>query len=261
MDEPVNPYASPLAETMQMPASAGAEVASPALRRTGVGLTLVYYGILLILLTIIGLFFSVIFLRMGPLFKNGQPLIPGGLPDNFTIIILVGGISSLVGCLLMFAGQIVCLAVPSESGAKGFIIAVIILQIVSIVQSFSSVILQFAPNLKIPEPVSIILNFTGLVGTILFVLFLRKLSEYIGRMDFMDKARNILVLLLFLFAVGAVTVVGMMLINPLFGFLGIILAIGALFCFVMYVNLINALRKVLLGKEPRAKKSASFGRR
>jgi hypothetical protein len=47
----------------------------------------------------------------------------------------------------------------------------------------------------------------------------------------------------------------MILKNDAFSFLGIILVIGFLICFVMYTNLINALRKVLLGKEPLSKKS------
>jgi hypothetical protein len=85
----------------------------------------------------------------------------------------------------------------------------------------------------------------GLVGLVLFVLFMKKLAEYIGHRDLAARARNVLIGFVITLSVGVVMVVSGMIGQIV---LGIPFVIAAVVALVMYANLVNWLRKALRGR-------------
>jgi len=238
MSDPINPYASPLADLTPAPGVQWVQDVSPSLRQTGIGLTLVYYGIVLVFLTIL------VFMFGGFLAADA-----GG-----AILVLVAGaagIGMVMACILLLAGPLVCLAVPAQSGARPYIIGSVVFQLVNICYAVFS---QFVP-VEIPPAAALVLNLLGVTGAVLFILFMKKLAEYIGRKRLAARARNLLVTLGVLVvlgaALGAAAIVGALqelpeeTLLPVFGVLGLGLFVVGLIAFVMYANLVNALRKAL----------------
>jgi hypothetical protein len=251
MDEPVNPYASPQAELTAAPFAQEGQLAIPGLRTTGIGLSMIYYGIVIILLAFLVIFFSGVALAFGQQPSGGSRAF-----STYRVIVIGCGAAILLGSTMNIIGHIVCLFVPSQSRAKAYIISAVLLQILSIALSVFLTVPGLTPNPTLSNYILIFINLFGLADAIFFVLFMRKLSEYIGRSDLMNKAKNIFILVFLLFFIAVVMFSGTFILkNDYFRFLVVILMIGGLIAFVMYANLINALRKVLLGKEPCAKKS------
>ena len=232
--DPTNPYASPQVEMILPPGVRWAQADSPSLRQTGVGLTLVYYGIVTVLL-------SIVVIAVG-----GFVAAASRSQMALGAVFILGGLGVIVGSILNFVGPLVCLVVPAESGAKGLIVGSVIFQLANVIHS---VVVLVAPRL-IPETTSKVLNLLGLVAAVLFVLFMKQLSEYIGRPDLAARARNVLVAAAALFVIGVVVAVAIAATAGPAGLAGlgllmIVLLIGALIVFVMYANLIDALRKAL----------------
>ncbi len=222
MSDSPNPYAPPSAA----PSPAGAEWMAndpAALSRTAFGLSLVYYGILLILLSII-LFFAL------------------GFVFGLAAILAVPGF--LIGSILMFVGPLFCLTVPAETNAKGLIITAVVLQIINIV----AVLLPFA-GVDLAGFDSFVQIFSVL-SSIFFVLFMRKLAIFIGREDLAKRASNILVGGLVSFFGAIASGVLAFLIGPAISLMLFVFAIVGIVIFVMYANLVNTLSKAL--KDARA---------
>jgi hypothetical protein len=236
MDEPVNPYASPEADITPVPLSEAMLTDLPGLRTTGIGLSLVYYGIIILLLTLIG-------------------TVPAGFLvasiPAIGFLVLAAGVVVLAASLMMFVGQVLCLAVPSQTGANVYIIVAVVMQIASFVQSFLPVIQQFAPRVRFSQPITLLLNSLGVISLIFFVLFMRRLSLFLGRNNLARRARNLLIFSAILVPVGVAAFLANNSRDSSFFVFGVVLILDALICFVMYADLINALRKVLLRKPRR----------
>jgi hypothetical protein len=258
MNEPINPYAAPQTEISLPPQTESVDYPHlPGLRTTGIGLSLIYYGILLILLIYVGVVpvGALLSLGSGP----GQGSSANTMSSFVLMMIITGGIAVLGG-LLYFAGQLVCVSVPKETGARGFVTASVILSLGSVLSLFVRVPVSFALESMSIIAIFLITRFSGIASIFFFVLFLRKLSAFLGRKDFMIRARNLLILGAILLGVLGALFIAKFSRQETFGILGIVLVLGGLIAFVMYANLINALRKVLLGKEPRRKKPGLLGR-
>jgi hypothetical protein len=245
MDEPVNPYASPEANLSESPFAEPILADLPGLRTTGIGLSLVYYGIIVMLLTVIFMFFSAF-------------VVPA-FPTLGVSFLVIPGILVLICAVVIFAGQVTCLAVPSQTGAKVYIILAVVLQVLSIVQYALSFIAQRLPGLSLPQPIMTVFDVISSTHILFFVLFMRAIGKYLGRQDIVDKARNVII-------VGAILVVAAVAvaftttpsqkdagpsIAVVIGFL-----FGCLIAFVMYVNLINAVRQAILKRRPQWSSSA-----
>jgi hypothetical protein len=258
MTEPINPYASPEYDLSRTPFAEGSALATPGLRTTGAGLALVYYGIIFILLALVMFFPGIILLR----FIAPAAVDPARPPDlsAFFIFTALVGVFIIVGGLLNFAGHIVCLFVPPQTGTRGYIIAAVVFQILDVAW-FAQLFMQRLsnPNPRSEQWFSILINLSGLASAFFFVLFMRKLARFIERRDFVVRARNILFVgILFLGVFGIIFLQRIAFPSELLSvIIAIVLLIVALICFVMYANLINALRKVLLGREPSPKNPAS----
>ena len=162
-----------------------------------------------------------------------------------SLLALLGfaGIGMMLGSVLVFVGPILCLSVPAESGAKGLIIASVCFQIGHVVYTFASF---FAPA-RIPVDMNYVLNFCGAIGGALFVLFMKRLARFIGETKIETRAVNVLFV-----ASAAVVLVGFVLMGDksstdIFNFYGLLFAAGvaATLAFVMFIGLVNSLRKAL----------------
>jgi hypothetical protein len=108
-------------------------------------------------------------------------------PRSVLNVIAVIGIGSLLAMGLNFVGSFFCLSTPSESGAKGMIIASVIATIIAVVLNVGG----SAGALKDVPPQ--LVNLLNLVAGITFLLFLRLLSRFIGRYDLGRTAASILI--------------------------------------------------------------------
>ncbi|MCA9248683.1 MAG: hypothetical protein KDA42_16270 [Planctomycetales bacterium] len=213
MESSENPYAAPQVEV----AASGEWLRSNAegLSKTAIGLSLMYYGIILLLLwTILTI-----------------PMMFLGAAIRFPL-----GAGMIIASIMMFVGPVLCLSVPPETGAKG-------LAALSVVFQLIRVIVEFLPFVGIaPNIVPGLAQAAGILSSVLFVVFLRKLAQFIHRDDLTKRANNVLMMAVIAIALALGSVVG---IGPLPGLILIGVGILALVLFVMYANLINALRKAI----------------
>jgi hypothetical protein len=203
----------------------------------GLGLLLVYTGICLMLLGLICVIAAF-------------PL-AAGVGNAALAPILLGAavLMVVVGYILQIVGPLLCLAVPAESGSKGLIIGSVVCMLLSIFGMglgwFGVQLTKIDPGLSSP---------TGILGSILFMLFLRQLSLYIGRPDLARRALIVLI--------GSI-LVPVLLVGTAFFTIGarfagggaaaagsgslviFVLLLAGLVVFIMYANLVNALRKAL----------------
>lgn len=216
MSNSQNPYA-PIAAT---PSAHGAKWIGKnpaALSKTALGLSLVYYGIILSLLSTI-LTFAAFFIPFG-------------------LIITLSGF--MIGSVMMFVGPIFCLSVPAETNAKGLIVGTVVLQLIN----FSATVLPaVGVDFGLFSPFA---QMFGVLAAICFILFMRRLSQFIGREDLASRAGRVLML-------GSVTVVAaiggfvaMFVLTPVAAFSFLVISVMMLIAFVMYANLVNALSKAL----------------
>jgi hypothetical protein len=245
MNEPVNPYASPLSVEMPLPNGEPSPFDFAALRSTGIGLSLIYFGILLILLTVIGSVATVM------VWSSQQEF----FPDNVGLLGFIAVMGYLVGFLLMIVGKIFCISIPSESGARGYLLLSLVLEFVNLMNLF----LPFLLGIVAPEWIDgfaaaiafkIINIACFLLCVAAFLLFLNKLSKHINHIDCMKRAKNTLILLIILSCFGIALALGLLVNGTTFGtgILLLVLMLGGLIFFLRYANLINSLRKILLGK-------------
>ncbi|MCP4886071.1 MAG: hypothetical protein GY904_05600 [Planctomycetaceae bacterium] len=223
MSDSPNPYLPPSTPSSE----AGMEWMANqpvALSNTALGLSLVYYGIVLFLFSLI----------LGMLAGFFLPVVA---------LLALPGI--LIGPILMFVGPLFCLTVPAQTNAKGLIIATVVLQLANYVAIFLP---MFGFDFGEFQPFMQTLN---LLSNICFLLFMRKLAMFIGRNDLAGRASRILiggiVVFVGIIATAIFTIFTMTMLYPSMIMMALmaLLAIGAIVLFVMYANLLNALSKAL----------------
>lgn len=192
-----------------------------ALSKTALGLSLVYYGIVLLL-------FSLILAMLAGFFL---PLVA---------MLALPGI--LFAPILMFVGPLFCLTVPAHTNAKGLITATVLLQLANYIAIFLPMVgFDFGAF----QPFMQTLN---LLSNICFLLFMRQLALFIGRNDLAGRASRILIggIVFFLgMLVGIIATATPLAMREAWMIMLALLAIGAVVLFVMYANLLNALSKAL----------------
>ncbi len=235
---PVNPYAAP--QVIDAPGAAWAMTPSPGLQQVATGLGLVYYGIVAVLL-------GVIVGAIGPMFVGR------GMPNAnaMLVVLLFAGLLALAGYVLMFIGPIFCLAVPAESGSKPLIVSSVVLMIISFVGAIANLFTTASPAL------SLLVNIVGMVSLILFLLFIKKLAQFIGRPDIAQFATVVLVinvvtiLLAVVFVSSLATAVGLAGRmadgrGAFVGLLGLAVLVMAVVWIIVYSRLLLSARKALL---------------
>ncbi|MEK6235969.1 MAG: hypothetical protein N2C14_14775 [Planctomycetales bacterium] len=232
-DDSSTPSASPAADA-QSPGARWVSEDSPEPRRVGQGLSLVYFGIIFVLLGVTGGAFG--------------SMIAAFLSLEFAIggILVVAGLMIFAGVVMNFVGPVLCLAVPDETGAKELILAAVFLQVLNPAAALAQFVLG--------SPVLGLLGaLAGAIGMICFMLFLRQLAFFIEREDFAQRASNLLVFAGVLAGVFFLTILGFLasvvsesLAFGLSGLLMFPIGMGGLICLVRYAGFVNDLRRHLL---------------
>jgi hypothetical protein len=216
MDQPENPYATSNIDALD-PGVEWMQTDKAGLSKTALGLTVVYSGIVLLLLCLISMLATI----FAPFL---MPLVFGAI---------------IIAAIMMFVGPIFCLSVPPETKAQGLIVGSVVLQLINLALT----IVAFA-GIEL-FGIQAFSQLFGVLSAVLFVLFMRKLALFIGRPDLASRASNVLILAAVVFLVGFAAGATMFWGAQVGGFLFFILAIMTLFLFVMYANLVNYLRKAL----------------
>ena len=243
-----NPYQPP--ETTEVASALPMEVHPGALRKTRVGLFSVYYGICAVLLGVV--------VGMLVMFAGGGVAWMGIL----AAILLIGGVFG--GSLAILAGQIMCLTVPQESGARSYVQTTVALQGLSIVLGFVSMAAVMFAGVSgngdatsmvgiTSNVVSVINGILGLASSICFVLFLKKLAQHIRRVDLASSASTILKMVVAVVAIYFIMLSS--LVSAVFlgggefglviGIFALVFLVLALATFIKYANLVLYLARAI----------------
>ncbi|MGW8256734.1 MAG: hypothetical protein ACWGMZ_04535 [Thermoguttaceae bacterium] len=213
------------------PGEQWAKTPSSSVKKTRLGLSLVFFG------TITAIAFFVV-IPICLLFMGTKAYNDSGVANVATLF----GI--LMGSFVTIVSPAFCLAVPAESGAKKFLIGSIIFYLICL--AYSTV--QFIAPTALPEIVFYGGDFFTALGFFMFIIFLKRLSAYVGRNDLSARGKTVLIAYIFIQA----ALLGVLHLFVLIPFLFFIIAVtmGLIIfsiCFViMYLKLINDLRNTLL---------------
>lgn len=238
-EPPINPYASPVATGgyEQVRQFFGSDA---ALRKVASGLNLVYWSIGVSILAAIGS--GILGAILGPA-RVQAPTILGTL-------VVIGLTTTVMGIV----GKVMCLAVPPQTGAQGLIISAVVLEIFGNLGGLVARFSKLPPEVATPFFGGV--SLLGIIGAVLFVLFMRKLALYIGRPELARKASSILIVgglavVAMLMALAGVLLAQNRLMGGREGILLVFGAIGGLLMLaggLMYIGLLARLRDAILGK-------------
>lgn len=243
----LNPYQSPTAmDTGSLP---DFRVNPASLSTARVGLYMVYYGIVSVLLACI----------LGPIIM--MAMAAGGVAALAGIIMLFLMLGIFAGVIAMLAGQVCCMTVPGESGARSMSFATVGFQVSGFIGSMASSVLLFKDIAAgaLPQPgdfgwVQIIQlgsAVVGLAGFVTFIVFLKRLNVYIANQELADSASSIIkwmvwFIVCYVFFAGVMTVLsldpnvanngGQM--SVAMGCSAMVFGLVALVVFVRYANLV-----------------------
>jgi hypothetical protein len=229
MDEPLSFQTSTQTKTAIAPGERWAQTDSPSLKKTRLGLLLLFYGILISVICLIVMAF-LNYALVGIVSKE----------NGFNIVVPTALLMIVSVSFLYFAVPIFCLAVPAESGAKGLLAGSIMLNFISMVNS----IVQFIMPTIVPSIVFHIIGICGGIGMVVFILFLKKLSEYIGREDLAAMSSKVLLFTCICWAItlGIFTFTLPYLVEFL---LFILAALASIYLFFISMSLLNGLINAL----------------
>lgn len=253
---PQNPYSAP--QQMAGPVAVTSNV-SGNFAQTRTGITVVYYGLNVVALGIILALVVVL---------GNQFLLQGQLA-SVDILMWIATAVTLVGIIMMFVGPFFCLTVPRETGGRPLVMISVILSCCSFLVFIFAILTALVGGFGGAGPASLLLvgltpmisSFLGMLGTILFVIFLGKLASYVGRRNLIWLATITVIADVFLMALPLIAILlgagfaanaqaggpaglgqvsGAVLIvlgcgGPVFGLIGLL----------TYVNLLRSLRKHL----------------
>jgi hypothetical protein len=158
---------------------------------------------------------------------------------DLTAVLVAAMIVGLVASLMDLAGRFLCLSAPEKSQAQGAIYASVGCGVAN---------LALAPGgyfLEMPI-LTAIGNLAQGCGYFLFVIFLKRLAEYIGNPQLAAKARTILIATVVV-AVAYALMIAASRYKPVHALCVLALWIAALSLFIMYANLILYLRNATRG--------------
>lgn len=216
MSHPANPYEPTTSTVGELFAAQGNY---EGLAGTATGLKIIYFSILLMLLCIIGMIVAAFALPLAI------------VPLSFLI---------LIAYLMLIVGPFFCLSAPESTGAKGLIIGSILCQAAGLLITATPMV-----GIAIPAVVTSATSLVATIGSILFILFMMKISSYIQRDDLREKGRTILIGSVIMVVLLLIGVVGATMLGPIAGILTMCAALGMLIIFVMYANLVNSLYKAI----------------
>jgi hypothetical protein len=233
MADPLNPKKSRHTASTLTPGVQWAQSNSPSLKKTRLGLSLVFFG------TLITIIFIAVILTCSQL-MGSKYFNESGAKVVATILGL------LLAIFIKIIGPGLCLAVPAESGSKRFLLGSIVLDLIAIVNTTVQIISPMA----IPSIYFYFIELCNIISVFIFIYFLKKLSEYIGRGDLSIRSKYIMKG----YVLCAAIVLGIYIVLFLTGsflFFLVVAFMGVFFFFIYlfltYISLINDLRKALGG--------------
>ena len=187
------PFCQEFVDPAQRAAAGGALGISndPGWLTTRKGLRVIYVSIVVIFLAAIGM--AILAGILGGLRGSG-----GGAPV-MAVAIAIPALVIVAASIAVLVGQFMCCAVPAASGAKVFAIVSAVCILINIVCSIAG---QFVP------PVAALGSLASLVGSIMFILFLRQLGKHLRHQKLAASAIQFLI---FVVVVGAALVGGIVL--------------------------------------------------
>ena len=251
MDDSTNPFESP--QTTSSMAAADEQLLvelSPALRRTGNGLALYYWAIIVMILCGVLFGFGTVSAAAG-----GSQAVQKSMQNSSGLLfVALWGITA--GGIMALLGRLLCLFVPAESGARPLIAVSVAIEVFGTICAVAD---RVAPG-QIPQRLTSVLGLVNIVGTLLFILFMRKLAEFVGRPDLARRAMNVVILSLVLCGVFILAFVAGPTffvadkktgpaMSPILAIPMFAVVIGGLVAFVMYANLIRVMAKLLRRKD------------
>ena len=213
------------------------------LARVSYGLRLIYLSLILAVVTFLAAFVAIL-----AAVNAGQKLGPADLGQGPLALILQGMIFlSLLSNVMAIIGKFYCLQVPEKAQASTLIFLSVAFSVLSVLIQVGAAIPATA---MLVQPIAPASSLFVMVGYVIFLIFLRRLAEYLGRMVLAARARSILV---WSFLLSAVTIAGMAAvmtaatqeIKIVGGLVLFAASIIALVQFVRYVNLLPALRSAI----------------
>lgn len=159
-------------DSHRTPGEQWSQAGSTSLKRTKLGLSFVYFGIGLVVLSAFGIVYFMFATEV-----------------RITIIKILQ-LGNLVGYMLLFIGPVICLSVPDESKGKGLLFAAALCLSTNLVYSGTEL---FDPG-YLTESMITFLKLAGDVGLVLFILFMKKLAIYINHSNLISKVTLLLYL-------------------------------------------------------------------
>ena len=194
---------------------------SDSLRKVSIGLKLVFYGVVLILVTIgVGVAgMCVLIAGAGPRGPGGGGPPAAGMA-GFVAFAVALGLLALAANILGLVGKVLCIAVPKEFGAaKTLIVTAVVMEVAAIGVNGLGIANAAAGGI-VPPPFDGIANLLSMLlnvgGSILFLFFIRAVARAIDESSLAADATS--VLWLSVAAVGCyITAVGVMVAGMLAG--------------------------------------------
>jgi len=97
----------------------------------------------------------------------------------------------ILGLVLSSVGQALCLTVPKATGAKGLIIAAVVMQLASV--GIKLFVKSEAGSVSETQIANLVGSLLSLAAAVTFVAFLKRLGEYLNRSDLAQKAQTLIV--------------------------------------------------------------------
>jgi hypothetical protein len=213
----------------------GGDVSDPGWRRVRSGLSNIYYSIF-------GMIFSIIVIAIAGGVYGGMFAGQNGadMPVALTVIIGICGLAIIAAAIGILVGQLMCAAVPENSGARGMAMGAALCLVVSVLMGMVGGGLH-------NQAISSLGNVISMVGYILFVLFIKRSAAYLNNAPLAASAGRFLIFGVAMVvggvALGVIAAIGQ---AP-----GILMAVGfavfvvGLVAFVWYLKLIQGLMKTI----------------
>jgi len=230
-----NPYAAPTeapAHPLQVFGS------QQTLDKVAAGFNLVFWGQVVMLVYVLFMLFVA--------FSSGRGLANGNLGtlEGLQAIAVVAIVIQATYVILDVIGKCMCLAVPSATRSRELIIASVVCLGIWVLM----VLLVIAGIRNVP--ILLVQIVANALNIIFFLLFIKRIGEFMSRRDLADRAQTTLVLLIIMYAT---LILGMLLAFSqianlgLFALLGITLLVLSIIFVVMYLRLLLDSRKGILG--------------
>jgi len=177
MQDSFNPYAAPTTLEMHPAASEWLGTPNESLRKVASGLGLIRNGLILLILGVLLYVVGMAFVVFGGAGRDALQL----LTVLFEGMVFVGQIMNLLG-------SIRCLSTPPETRARGWIVASVVAEVLSMILGMDQLVGAKSEAAQSAQ------QLVGIVAFVTFILFLRQLGLFIGRTDLARRAINLLIL-------------------------------------------------------------------